>query len=239
MNPLLQAPWVKTSIFRRDWLHASDQGVGADFLGNLFQHMHHKYPGANKKARYAALFQDIRQFYENEEVQDRLDCLLPTFVEKDRGYKLRCSAAQCRALVPFGARLANELCDLSDPVEQAIYYAAFHLNEVYKTLSSECQEPHRKKREHGIKFALQYVALRDHVNPGNPLAWRIKPKLHLFLHICAEDDLPAKIRCYRDEDFGGSAARAARRRGGMRSVAAMSSSTLDKFKMHTRYISTR
>ena len=105
MNPLLQAPWVKTSIFRRDWLHASDQGVCADFLGNLFQHMHHKYHGANKKARYAALFQDIRQFYEDEQVHDRLHCLLPTFVEKKDGYKLRCSAAECRALVPFGYRL--------------------------------------------------------------------------------------------------------------------------------------
>ena len=83
VNPLLQAPWVKTSIFRRDWLHASDQGVGAELLGNLFQHTHHKYPGANKEERYAALFQDTRQFYEDEQVPDRLDCLLPTFVEKD------------------------------------------------------------------------------------------------------------------------------------------------------------
>ena len=165
--------------------------------------------------------------------------MLPTFVEKKDGYKLRCSAAQCRALVPFGARLANELCDLSDSVEQAIYYAAFHLNEVYKTLSSECQEPHKKKREHGIKFALQYVGVHDMVNPGDPKAWRIKPKLHLFLHVCAEDDLPSMNWCYRDEDFGGSAAQRGRRRGGLRSVQAMSSSTLDKFKMHTRYISTR
>ena len=143
---MLEAPWVKTRIFRRDWLHCADQGVGGDFLGNLFQYMQWKYPAANEKARYAELFQDIRQFYEDEQVQDRLDCLLPTFVEHDDGYKLKCSAARCRALVPFGLRLAKELCDLSDPVEQAIYYAAFHLNEVYKTLSSECQEPHRKKR---------------------------------------------------------------------------------------------
>ena len=155
------------------------------------------------------------------------------------GYKLRCSAAQCRALVPFGYMLADELCDRSDPVEEAIYFAAFHLNEVYKTLSSDCQEPHRKKSEHGIKFALQYVALHDYVNPGDFKAWRIKPKLHLFLHACADADLPSQVWCYRDEDFGGSAAQRGRRRGGVRSVQAMSSGTLDKFKVHTRFICIR
>ena len=142
----------------------------------------------------------------------------------------------------FGAiwySLACELCDLSDPLEEAIYFAAFHLNEVYKTLSSDCQDPHRKKSDHGIKFALQYVGLHDMVNPGDPKAWRIKPKLHLFLHVCAEDDLPSMNWCYRDEDFGGSAAARGRRRGGLRAVQAMSSSTLDKFKVHTRFICIR
>ena len=85
--------------------------------------------------------------------------MLPTHVEHDDGYKLKCSAARCRALVPFGLRLATELCDLSDPVEQAIYFAAFHLNEVYKTLSKDCEDPFSRKREHGPKFALNYVAL--------------------------------------------------------------------------------
>ena len=164
MNPLLEAPWVKTRIFRRDWLHCSDQGVAADFLGNEFQHMQWKYPQATKKARYAAIFQGIEQFYEDEHVEDRMDCLLETFVEKDNGYKLKCSAAQCRALVPFGYMLAEELCDRSDPVEEAIYFAAFHLDEVYKTLSSDCQEPHKKKSEHGIKLALQYVAVHGRSN---------------------------------------------------------------------------
>ena len=102
---------------------------------------------------------------------------------------------------------------LDDPVEQAIYFAAFHLNEVYKTLSSECQEPHRKKREHGIKFALQYIALHDHLKPDDPMAWKIKPKMHLFLHLCADDDLPSYVWCYRDEDFGGSAAQKREKEG--------------------------
>ena len=66
--------------------------------------------------------------------------------------------------VPFGYMLADELCDLSDPVEEAIYFAAFQDDEVYKTLSSDCQEPHKKKSEHGIKLALQYVAVHGRSN---------------------------------------------------------------------------
>ena len=83
--------------------------------------MHWKFPGENKKERYAALYQDIKSWYVDEHVDDRMDCLLPTFVEQKDGYKLKCSAAECRALVPVGIRMANELCELSDPVEEAIY----------------------------------------------------------------------------------------------------------------------
>lgn len=234
VNPLLEAPYVTTSIFRRDWLHCSDQGVASDFLGNFFKRLHEKYPGANKKERYMALFQDVLAFYKEFDVSDRLDTLLPTSVEKQKsGYKLKASAAQTRALVPFAYRLATEICDLTDPVEEALYWAAYHLNETYKTLSSECPEPLLKKAQHGPQFALQYVALHDLLNPEDDKAFRIKPKMHLFLHVCAEDDLPAKNWCYRDEDFGGSAAKMSRRRGGVRSLHGVSSVTLERFKAHT------
>ena len=36
VNPLLTAPWVSHKIFRMDWLHVSDLGVAADFIGNFF-----------------------------------------------------------------------------------------------------------------------------------------------------------------------------------------------------------
>ena len=234
LNPLLEAPWVTTSIFRRDWLHCADQGVAPDFLGNFFKHMHEKYPGASKKEKYIALYQDVQAFYKEFDVSDRIDTLLPTHVEhQGSGYKLKGSAAQCRALVPFAFSLATELCDLTDPVEESLYWASYHLNETYKALSSECPEPLLKKARHGPQFALQYVALHDFLQPEDAKAFRVKPKMHLFLHVCAEDDLPAKNWCYRDEDFGGSAAKMSRRRGGVRSLQGVSSVTLERFKAHT------
>ena len=105
-------------------MQQTKEGIVADFIGNEFHYFESQFPGANKDERYNALFQDIQQYYEDEGVQDRMDCLKPTFIEKRQGMKLRCSAAKCRKLVPFAFKLAQELCDLSNPVEEAIYKAA-------------------------------------------------------------------------------------------------------------------
>ena len=35
VSPLCSSPFLKGSCFKIDWLHAVDQGVGADFLGNF------------------------------------------------------------------------------------------------------------------------------------------------------------------------------------------------------------
>ena len=73
LNPLLEAPWVKTSIFKMDWLHAADQGVSADFVGNVFHYFLGHFPGNNVAEQCTALFQDVLLFYEENHVQDKLD----------------------------------------------------------------------------------------------------------------------------------------------------------------------
>ena len=191
-----------------------------------------KFPGANKKERCASLFQEIQAYYEEMGVQDRYDCMLPTFFEPDSGpYKLRGSAAKIRALVPFVWHLAQEILNIRDPKEATLRQAALHLHEVYNALSADHPDPCPHKREHGMKFAIQYVGLHDLCNPGDDLSFRIKPKLHLFLHICSDDSLPRLTWTYRDEDFGGSVARMARRRGGLLKCGSTSASTLCKFKI--------
>ena len=239
LNPLLEAPYVKTAIFKMDWLHAADQGVTADFIGNELHYFVSHMPGTTEKKRYEALWHEIQEYYVQEDVQDRPDCLKPTFIENRAGMKLRCSAAKCRKLVPFALRLAEELCDREDPVEEAIYKASYHLNEVYGALSSTCADADAVMREHSTKFALQYVALHDHLNGDDERVFRIKPKLHFFLHLCSDGGRPSKHWCYRDEDFGGSVARAARRRGGMRRPQATSNRVLTCLKIGTPRISIR
>ena len=108
---------------------------------------------------------------------------------------------------------------------------AGNFNETYKALSSQCPEPHKQKQEHGIKFALQYVGLHDFLHGLDDRSFRIKPKLHLFLHITSDNSLPRLIWTYRDEDFGGSVARMARRRGGLLKCGPCSGTCLSKFKI--------
>ena len=105
------------------------------------------------------------------------------------------------------------------------------MNELYSALSADHPSPSNAMREHGIKFALQYVALHDHLNPADDKAFRIKPKLHLLLHITSDNSVPRLIWTYRDEDFGGSVARMARRRGNLLRCGSTSYTCLAKFKI--------
>ena len=240
VNPLLTAPWVTTKIFRMDWLHCCDLGVAADFIGNFFHEVVELFPGGNKKERCARLSDDILAYYVAEDIKDRFDCMLLTFFEpKDGPYKLRGSAAKIRALVPYCWQLAQEILDLSVPKYAAMSQAAFHLNEVYSALSSAHPDPCASMKEHGIKFSLQYVGLHDHLHPANDKAFRIKPKLHLFLHITSDNSLPRLNWTYRDEDMGGSVARMARRRGNLLKCGSTSGTTLTRFKMSNPVIKIR
>ena len=230
--PLLEAPFVKSRIFRMDWLHVCDIGITQDFLGNLLHEMLPLFNGNNKHDRCATVYAEIEAQYDLLGTEDRLDCLLPTMFEhKDGPYKLRCSAAKARALVPILWTLAEEVLDLRIPKFAAMRQAAYHLDQVYRALASDHPSPGATMKEHGLKFAVQYVALHDFCNPTNTYSWRIKPKLHLFLHIVSDGTVPSRTWTYRDEDFGGSVARMARRRGNLLDCRSTSMNVLSRFKM--------
>ena len=55
-SPLFRAPYVTTSIFKMDWLHAADHGVTADFLGNLFWMVLPKMGGRSRKIQCQRLW---------------------------------------------------------------------------------------------------------------------------------------------------------------------------------------
>ena len=190
------------------------------------------FPGRNKDERCANLFLEVKAYYDANDVADRFDHLQVSFFEpKDKPYKLRGSAAKIRALVPFMYQLGQEVLDINDPVDAAVRQAAFHLHEVYAALSSQHADPCGSMKEHGLKFAIQYVGLHDFLNPADDKAFRIKPKLHLFLHITSDSSLPRLTWTYRDEDFGGSVARMSRRRGNLLRCSSTSMCCLSRFKI--------
>ena len=229
VSPFFSIPYVIIEICRIDWLHCCDQGVAADYLANLFIALRDKCPGRSMEVRTQALWEKICAFYSANKVEDRLPTLTTgMLVQPAKAPKLRCSAARCRALVPFAAECSQELLSSADPLELAAKAGAHHLHMCYKALS--LQESQIDIMDQSIRFARQYVSL-FRAMPENSRAWRIKPKLHMFLELCAEEGKPSMSWCYRDEDFGGSVARLSQRRGGILSVKAFSTNLLERFQL--------
>ena len=185
-------------------------------------------PGRNVKVRTAELWERVQHFYETNQTGDRIYNLTSGMIKSDKkAPKLRCSAAQCRALVPFALQIAVDVLSPANAREAAMTAAARHLKNCYDALSDLSFFYADILREESKSFALQYVALSQ--TSANVKLWKCKPKLHLFVELCSEGSRPATFWTYRDEDYGGSVSRTSRRRGGRKGVAAYSRNTLTRF----------
>ena len=237
ISPIFSVPGVTNHIFRIDWLHCVDQGVAADFLGNIFKMSCQKMPGENIKIRCAGLWARLQAFYTRNSVGDRLQNLVPTmFLQPKKAPKLRCSAAQCRAMIPFALEMVAGFSD-NDAVESTAKLAVMHLDQCYKALSRSSIFAADVLQEHSVKFGLLYVAL-ERAHEGT-IYFKVKPKLHLFQELCSERSKPALCWNYRDEDWGGTVSKMSRRRGGLLSVHAFSVNMLHRFKMQQPVIRMR
>ena len=72
ISPICIIFGVETYLFRIDWLHAVDAGVGADLAGNVFEALLHKFPGNAIKARCQALNEELQMLYKRNDTEDRL-----------------------------------------------------------------------------------------------------------------------------------------------------------------------
>ena len=229
LSPLFAAPWFDAqTCIKLDWLHVADLGVTADFLGSLFQLALDKHFVAGRvQQRCSLLWKQVQDWYVEVKAGDRLTSLVTTMIKK-RGSpypKLRASGAQARQLVPFGLKLATTM-DPADPEVQAATACASHLDACYQCLSLEGEGP-AHLQEHSIRFASQWVALERFF----PERWHCKPKMHMFLELCSQKIEPTKTWLYRDEDFGGSLAKFAKRSGGKLSAKTTSANLLHRYMM--------
>ena len=234
-SPIFSVFGVFNHLFKIDWLHAVDQGVCPDFLGNLFHYLvKHKIEGPNELARCRVLGRKIWKVYEDNAVEDQLKEFLPKTYHSEkkstRPPRLKGNAASCRALAPFGDLVAREYLSDEDPKEMAMKQAARHLKNCYDSLSdSNHPFSHEALRQSSKAFALQYSAL--HIAYGSAVLWRPMPKMHMFLELCSMGTEPAKFWNYRDEDFGGSVAKQSRMKGMWKKLSAYSKHALDLFRM--------
>ena len=232
ISPLFAVPGVTTDVFRRDWLHIVDLGVGADFLGNCFKEFCKLLPGRNKKLRRKALWDKILQFYDENKIKDRMVGIKSWGIQAPRHPpKLKANAACVRALIPFCHQQCMSL--LSDsPKHNAIKMAAHHLHECYKCLSTSSEDWTTVLPQSSKEFAIQCHALATvHERPD----WVVKPKMHQFLEMCTGISKPNMSWTYRDEDYGGSIAQLCRIKGGCwRKILHYSQKMLVLFKTRNR-----
>ena len=237
ISPLLQVPWIRTDCFRTDWLHCTDLGVAADFIGNVLHVVRDVVPGPSAAARVQVLSDMLLAWYERHQIQDRFDCLLvQLFEQRGKGHKMRGGAARVRAMVPWIHELCNMLLSPLDAYHGTIRAAAAALTHVYDTLREDTFVSLEIAKAQSTKFAVLFVACHDHVHHLDDRCWRLKPKLHQFLHLCCDGNRPARYWNYRDEEYGGGVARRARRQGGLLSATSVSRTVLKRFWIqHPRF----
>ena len=222
-------------LFKCDWLHCADQGVAADFLGNLFAYLvDKKMPGDTIRDRSVALGALMQPYYKENNVLDTLREFLPKTYHSEkkttRPPRLKGNAACTRALVPFGRLMANKFLADDVPLEAAMKAAARHLNNCYDSLRESSKPFCHDALYHSAKhFAIQYDALHEACGSGVP--WRPMPKMHMFLELCSAGTEPQKFWNHRDEDFGGTVAKQSKMKGMWKKLAAFAAHGLDMFKM--------
>jgi hypothetical protein len=234
-SPIFACFGIFNYLFKVDWLHCTDQGVGADFLGNLFAYLvANKMPGTNLLERTKALGLHVDVYYIDNNVADRLKEFLPKTFQAEKKRKtpprLKGNAASTRALIGFGDLMAKRFLSDDEPKELAMKSAAHHLSNCYNSLSDSNKAfSHDALYQSSKKFAIHYGALYDEFGDG--VAWRPMPKMHLFLELCSAGTEPQKFWNYRDEDFGGSVAKQSRMKGMWKKLSAYAKHALDLFRM--------
>lgn len=232
ISPVFSAPGFKSQCIQIDWMHTADLGVSSDFLGNLFLLVCKKMQGASMEVRVGRLFKEMSEWYNTVSATSRLDHLTLTMVRQPgKKPKLRASAAETRALVPFGEVLAHRYLGDDDDEESTAKAAAIELSRCYAALSSGFRGGRDALARSSRRFALLSVALEKvAAKRGEPKLWTVKPKLHLFQEMCERGDgRPSLSWTYRDEDFGGSVGQLAQRRGGAHTVATIGRQLLLNF----------
>ena len=182
--------------------------------------------GANEEARCAQLWTEIQRFYAESQTTDRLHNLTVSMVKPKKGsIELSGSGAQVRALVPFGRNLVGSWVE---PLEAEAYAARTcmnHLARCYEFLRPTLEAQPDSLLDNALAFHASLLVLKE----INGKRWQVRPKVHMFLELCAEGGTPSSSWNYREESFGGSVAHQGHRRGGFSTPLAMSRSVLTKF----------
>ena len=124
-----------------DWLHAVDQGIGADIAGQILVELAEQQPGRAFKDRVACLWEEIKQLYMEFDVEYRLASLTPGVLNKDqkktnKTATLKGLAAQIRHLIPLLPILTAKHFYGGNDHQQAVNKLARFLADAYQCTES-------------------------------------------------------------------------------------------------------
>ncbi|CAK0862353.1 unnamed protein product, partial [Prorocentrum cordatum] len=225
--PALSIPGVTIDVFKVDWLHAVDQGVGADFVGALLWHTMEKPPGRRRAQQSDEMWRPIQAHCDARSTPDRLHDFKERTVKPKKAHpKFRGQAAILRHLIPFCKEATETHCVSGSAVDDAALNAMRHLHSCYHTLSGQCIFRKDMMRDSASRFATLSASLAA----LQPRSWRVKPKAHLLLEMAFAGGQPSLCWAYRGEDFGGSVGHVAKRRGSPLSATGFSRAVIARHR---------
>jgi len=216
-HPVVAHPWFNVHTYRLDLLHTLDHhGVANAVLGNvLWRHVHAPspaLPGSTQDERLAFLNEDIKSFYSQHAVANRLPPLRlgnlrPADFPDLSGPVVK--AANTRSLVPYGLELQRR-ATTADPsiVNRHILKCVESLSAVYDIFyagsyvltAAEAEAAARHLTRMGLHY--QRLAFLH----TDQLAWQMRPKLHYAVaHLAGQAKLinPRYVQTYGSEGLVG------------------------------------
>ena len=134
-------------ICRLDWLHAADQGVAADYTGQLYKFLLPRLGGRNPSLGLDVLWKGIQSGYERHPTKSKLDTLTAAMLSPSaRVPRLKCCAAEYRAMVPIALDFARAHLNRGDRNESTILLAMTELHPSILGGSPHCMW-HWKRQE--------------------------------------------------------------------------------------------
>jgi hypothetical protein len=196
----------------QDWLHVVDLGVAQDIIGNFFSDCIREggLAGSNIEERLHALWDLLQKHYRTNKTPTKLDNLTESML-KDR--KLHAKGAETRHLVPFCVALSHRMRGKGSRWD-TIAEMFDRLHQIMCCMANPDYD-HDTAGRLSREFCLLYTALEARTPEDQ---WRIKPKMHMMQEMLEYTAVrfgnPADFWTYTDERWGGTEAKAAKRRGG-------------------------
>ena len=192
-----------------DVLHTVDLGVAAHIVGNIMWACvaKHAWPGTTQAVRVEGLDAELLQHYKDTKEKVRVQgSLTVPRLRTEKGWpKLKTKAAACRHLARFALGLAQRHLG---PRETAIAQLLVRFYELISGPDMFLAEAARTEIPAvGLRLAVLYSQLAISAHAAGVRAWKMNPKLHLFLHLCEWQSVdygsPNFYWTYADEDMVG------------------------------------